>query len=298
VLKSHQIVAWGQLLVIYASLALAGVLGVRHSQSMSERIKHARGLYALLLLLLSLAVSVWAKPPQHKKPHKAQPIVDIPAEPAPAPPQPPPPPPTPEQGPSSPPEVSFQGGQLTIVARNSTMGDVLTAVKQKTGAAVEMPAVSSERVVGRFGPGAPRDVMAQLLNGSHYDYVLLGSPADPGALRKVVLVARVSGPEPVASEQPQQSPQSRFQNPNFQPNPNLQQVPEVETEQEGEENNAETQPEVQQPEEQPQPEQPNGPPGVKTPEQLLRELQQQQQQQQQQQEQQPPPGAPGAPPPQ
>src|SRR5439155_5899863 len=94
-----------------------------------------------------------------------------------------------------PPEVSFQGGQLTIVARNSTMGDVLTAVKQKTGAAVEMPPASSERVVGRFGPGAPRDVMAQLLNGSHYDYVLLGSPADPGALNKVMLMARANGPQ-------------------------------------------------------------------------------------------------------
>jgi hypothetical protein len=48
------------------------------------------------------------------------------------------------------------------------MGDVLNAVKQKTGAAVDMPAASSERVVGLWS-GAPRDVMAQLLNGSHYD---------------------------------------------------------------------------------------------------------------------------------
>ena len=162
------------------------------------------------------------------------------------------------------------------------MGDVLTAVKQRTGAAVDMPAVSSERVVGRFGPGSPRDVMAQLLNGSHYDYVLLGSPADPGSLKKVVLMARANGPEPAM--QPQQN------QPAMQGNPNLQAVPDIANDdQQQEDNGAVEVPEAQEQQEQeePQPEQqqqqpgtngPNGP-MVKTPEQLLRELQQQQQQQ-------------------
>ena len=253
--------------------------------------------FVLLVVLLSMGGLVSAKTQQRAKSHKGPAkTVQVQPESAPAPAPPPPsPPPTPEQGPASPPEVSFQGGQLTIVARNSTLGDVLTAVKKKTGAAVDMPAVSSERVVGRFGPGAPRDVMAQLLNGSHYDYVLLGSPADPGALKKVVLMARVNGPQAPSSGQPPQSNQ-----PN--PNPNLQAVPEVENDQNVEENNAEASPDIepQQEEsqaEQPQPEQPqpgqNGP-VVKTPEQLLRELQQQQQQQQEQNA--PPPGAPGQPP--
>ncbi len=163
------------------------------------------------------------------------------------------------------------------------MSDVLTAVKQRTGAAVDMPAVSSERVVGRFGPGAPRDVMAQLLNGSHYDYVLLGSPADPGSLRKVVLMARANGPEPPPPRQANQ--------PTMQGNPNLQAVPDIASDDQ-EDNSAEIPAEAQAPEqEEPQPEQQPGPNGpvVKTPEQLLRELQQQQQQQQQNGA---PPGAP------
>lgn len=201
----------------------------------------------------------------------------------------PPSPVTPEHGPSSPPDVSFQGGQLTIVARNSTMGDVLNAVRQKTGAAVEMPPSSSERVVGQFGPGAPRDVMAQLLNGSHYDYVLLGSPADPRALKKVVLMAKSSGPEPAPARGQTNQPQL---------NQNLPQVPEVESENPNEtpeENAGETPNEPAQEEAQPdqqdqQQEQPSGAPVVKSPEQLLRELQQQQQQQNG------PPGAPGQPP--
>jgi hypothetical protein len=244
-----------------------------------------------IIAVLSVAAVASAQTAAQKKKHKAQvKVVQPQPEPAAAAPQPAPPPPTPEQGPSSPPDVSFQNGELTIVARNSTMGDVLTAVKQKTGAAVEMPAVSSERVVGRFGPGAPRDVLAQLLNGSHYDYVLLGSPADPGALKKVVLMARASGPEP-APQQPGGPPQNMMGNSQV-----LQAVPEVENDQSPEETSGEVPAEIQQPEQQEEPppdqQQPgqNGP-VVKTPEQLLRELQQQQQQQQNGQ-----PGAPGQPP--
>jgi len=163
------------------------------------------------------------------------------------------------------------------------MSDVLNAVKQKTGAAVDMPAVTSERVVGQFGPGAPRDVLAQLLNGSHYDYVLMGSPAEPGALKKIVLTARVSGPEPTPPTQPQVGV--------TQPLPS---VPDVDTEQTSDDSSTETpQPDMPQaPEEEAQPDQEpaqSGQPVVKTPEQLLRELQQQQQQQQQQQNQSPQP---------
>ncbi len=177
------------------------------------------------------------------------------------------------------------------------MADVLNAVRQKTGAAIDMPPASGERVVGQFGPGAPREVMAQLLNGSHYDYVLLGSPADPEALKKIVLMAKASGPAPAPPPQQQMTQQ---------PNENLQQVPDVANDN-VEENNGEATPNGQPAEEEPQAEQPEQPeqpdqpdqqqtPVVKTPEQLLRELQQQQQQQQQQQDQPPPPGAPGQPP--
>jgi hypothetical protein len=246
--------------------------------------------FLLLLGCFVIATPTHAQQQTKKPPHKGvkAPVIDHGGPMTPTPPQAQPePPPTPEHGPSSPPEVTFKGGQLTITASNCTLGDVLNAVKQKTGAAVEMPASSSERVVGQFGPGAPRDVMAQLLNGSHYDYVLLGSPSDPGALNKVVLMARANGPEPAPAPQGQPAAQGNQQG--------LQIVPQVQTDQ-PEDSAGEMQPEMQQPEEE-QPEQPeqteqpdqqspdqaqpgqNGP-VVKTPEQLLRELQQQQQQQQ------------------
>jgi len=241
----------------------------------------------LAAIVLCLAISASGAAQHRKAGQKKQKPAAVPQQPVPAPQQqlPPPPPPTPEQGPSSPPEVTFRGGQLTILARNSTLGDVLNAVRSKTGASVDMPPASSERVVGQFGPGAPRDVMAQLLNGSHFDYLLVGSPADPGALRKVVLTARANGPEPPPAAQNNQ-PQPY----NNQPQPytdNSQAVPQMEPEQNAEDSNVDVQPEPppQAEQEEPQGEQPpqtnpNGGPVVKTPEQLLRELQQQQQQQQ------------------
>ena len=76
-----------------------------------------------------------------------------------------------------PPQVSYHDSQLTIVAPNSTLGDILRAVRKQTGAEIEIPP-ATERVVTHLGPGPAREVISQLLNGSRFNYVLLGSPAD------------------------------------------------------------------------------------------------------------------------
>ena len=96
-----------------------------------------------------------------------------------------------------PPQVSYQNAQLTIVAPNSTLGDILRAVTKQTGAEIEIPS-APERVVTHLGPGPAREVMAELLNGSRFNYVLLGSPANDAVLTRVVLVAK-TGPDNVAA---------------------------------------------------------------------------------------------------
>ena len=45
-----------------------------------------------------------------------------------------------------------------------------------------------------LGPGPAREVMAELLNGSRFNYVLLGSSANDAALTRVVLVTK-TGPD-------------------------------------------------------------------------------------------------------
>ena len=95
--------------------------------------------------------------------------------------------------PATPPQVSFQGGQLTISAQNSTLGRHLESGSDSDGATIDLPGNAPERVVGHFGPGPARDVLASLLNGSHFNYVLLGSPTDPDALDRVILMAKSGG---------------------------------------------------------------------------------------------------------
>src|SRR5690348_4572174 len=64
-----------------------------------------------------------------------------------------------EQKPAVPPKVSYQNNQLTIVAGNSTLGDVLRAVKAQTGASIDLPTNTNARVVANLGPGPARDVL-------------------------------------------------------------------------------------------------------------------------------------------
>ena len=97
-----------------------------------------------------------------------------------------------EQMAAVPPQVTYQAGQLAITARNSTLGDILKAVQTLTGAEIDLPGNGSERVVGSFGPGSARDVLAALLYGSHFNYVLLGSDTDPQALARVMLFAKTA----------------------------------------------------------------------------------------------------------
>ena len=88
------------------------------------------------------------------------------------------------------PQVTYSEGQLSVKAQNSTLADILKAIHTQTGAQIDVPGNAAERVVGQFGPGPARDVLSQLLNGSHFNYVLLGSEANPFGLDKVILLAK------------------------------------------------------------------------------------------------------------
>ena len=217
-----------------------------------------------------------------------------------------------DQTPASPPQVSYQAGQLTITAQNSTLGDILRAVRSKTGATFDVPAGATERVVGQLGPGPPREVIASLLNGSRFDYIMLGSATNPGAIDQLILTPK-SGAAPAAGAQPANATSIGQRFPG-QPAAPMQAVDEPDrpdadndtTDDSAEvpqENNDQTdQAESEGPQDASSPQ--NGQ-QVRTPEQLLQELQQQQRMQQQQQQPgqpqmvapvPPPPGQPPNPP--
>ena len=87
--------------------------------------------------------------------------------------------------------VTYREGQLTIDAGNSTLAEVLKLVAEKTGAAIDVPpGTGLERIVEHTGPGRADDVVAALLNGSPYDFIIVGSPHRPHELTQVLLSLR------------------------------------------------------------------------------------------------------------
>ncbi len=180
------------------------------------------------------------------------------------------------------PQVSYQDGQLTIVAPNSTLGDILRGVRKHTSADIEIPPTASERVVTRLGPGPAREVMAELLNGSRFNYILLGSPDNANVLVRVVLVAK-TGDTPTPSDKAAPSTEEA--------KAAAADAPDADPAEDAADDNTDqaAAAEAEQPATAEQP-------GAKTPQQMLQEMQQRQLQMQQQPGQPGlyPPGRPGA----
>lgn len=99
-----------------------------------------------------------------------------------------------EQTLPQPPEVVWDGKQLTIDAENSRLSDILLAVRVKTGASVDFPeGAASERVVVHLGPAAVREVLSSLLYGTDFDYVIQSADDDEDGLRSLVVTLHGKG---------------------------------------------------------------------------------------------------------
>jgi len=108
--------------------------------------------------------------------------------------------------PPLPPVVEWDGKKLTIDADNSTLSDILLAIRSHTGASIDMPgSASAERVAVHLGPAPIREVIASLLYGTDFDYVIQGSDADEYGLKSVTLTARGQGDDSNSIDAPQQA---------------------------------------------------------------------------------------------
>ena len=156
----------------------------------------------------------------------------------------------------------------------------------------------SDRVVAQLGPGQPRDVLNALLNGSKFDYMILGVAGQPGGVQRVILTPKMTGgattaqasaPQPAPEEpaddnsvadtggeseypggeqqQQQPVPPGAFRRPMGPPGAQILQQQQIQAEQNQQYGQS------------------NDPNVVKTPEQLMQELQQMQEEQQRYQEQ-------------
>jgi hypothetical protein len=114
--------------------------------------------------------------------------------------------------------VLWDSHGLRIEAANSSLEQILSDVSTATGTKVE-GLEADQRIFGTFGPGATREVLGQLLEGSGYNFLMIGDQGQ-GTPREIVLSVRsaansVPGARPSSSndddneldEQPQPPPQ-------------------------------------------------------------------------------------------
>ena len=82
-------------------------------------------------------------------------------------------------------QIVFSGDRLSIQAENSSLTAILHQFAATSGMRITGLG-TDERVFGNFGPGTPRDVLADLLNGTAYNQLLLGDLSN-GAPRELIL---------------------------------------------------------------------------------------------------------------
>jgi hypothetical protein len=99
-----------------------------------------------------------------------------------------------EAVPDPPLQVSYLHGMLSIRSNKATLSEVLYAVQQKTGADIAIPAgAEQEQVVASVEPAPAPEVLARLLNGSRFNFLILSAPDDPKKLDRVILSTRTEG---------------------------------------------------------------------------------------------------------
>jgi hypothetical protein len=193
---------------------------------------------------------------QKKAPERRKPVAAHAAAPAPAPapvvPEPPKPPDWPVNDRPTAATVIWNSQGLRIEASNSSLQQILKDISTLTGAKIQGLA-SDQRIYGTYGPDSARQVLAQLLDGSGYNVLMIGDQGQ-GTPRQIVLSTQARA-EPTQQAAANQNPQA------------------------DENADADDQP---QPDAQPQPQPParNGfAPGAppRSPQQILQEMQQRQQ---------------------
>jgi hypothetical protein len=125
-------------------------------------------------------------------------------------------------------EVRFSRGMLSIHVNKGTLAEVLSEVHRLTGADIQIPpAAQQEQIVADIGPAPAGEAMASLLNGSHFNFIVVGSDRDPNALHSVLLTAKQGDGSTPAGQPPAQEYSSANQPPP-EPLPAVQAMPHTE----------------------------------------------------------------------
>ncbi len=103
--------------------------------------------------------------------------------------------------------VEFKNSRLSIWADKASLAQVLDEVHQKTGAEVTFPpAAGQEQMVANIGLLPVREALTALLNGSRFNFILLGADNDPSKVKSITLTFRSGGVSQPALASPSEQP--------------------------------------------------------------------------------------------
>lgn len=89
-------------------------------------------------------------------------------------------------------DVHYADGKLIVDATNASLNQILREISHKTGIKLT-GGVTDERVYGHYGPAAPSEVLASLLDGTESNMLLVANTHGPSEL---ILTPRLGGPTP------------------------------------------------------------------------------------------------------
>lgn len=91
-------------------------------------------------------------------------------------------------------DVSFEDGKLKVATTKASLAEILNEVRVQTGADIIVPpGAEQEQVAVTLGPASGREVLSKLLDGSRYNYIIVGTDNDPNRVERVVLSLKTPG---------------------------------------------------------------------------------------------------------
>ena len=97
-------------------------------------------------------------------------------------------------------QVTYQDGQLTIIAENTPLSEVMKALRVALGAEFDLPpSAAGQHIWVHLGPGPARRVLRDLLDGTEFNYVIQAADNDEDGIRSILLTQRSKAGSPVGA---------------------------------------------------------------------------------------------------
>jgi hypothetical protein len=97
----------------------------------------------------------------------------------------------------------YEEGALSITAEDATLREIFDRVRESTGAAIDVPP-AEERLSVHLGPQPPVQVIAALLEGTHFNYAILGGTGPTDRVLRIIVLPRLAGGPPPPNPNPEE----------------------------------------------------------------------------------------------